>query len=183
MALLNTSFEVEGVAPGCPSGWTIATRSERQYAAFTDGAWDGFESGWDNDTYAFVFTGSPAAFLTLALTPKLVENFEEFWDTNQNYVFAFSGAAALFDTSPEAFEDFEENWDSNESYAFSLTGTLGSFDSGSPEDFEDFEEEWDSNESYVYTFSGTAADFDTAPEAFEDFEEDWLPDWQMTTIP
>jgi hypothetical protein len=187
MAFTNKSFEIAGVADGCPSGWTFASHAQRDYAIFgTAAPWETYETGWSNDTYKFAFVGvptdlTPAQFQTLLPAPKEVENFEEFWNTNHNYIYALAGASALFDTTPENYEDFEEEWSSNEGYVYTLTGTVGDFDT-SPEAFEDFEEDWDSNQSYVYTFSGTAADFDSAIEAYEDFEEEWLPDWQMVTI-
>lgn len=163
MAYTNTGFETAGASPGDAFGWTLVASQS-------------------NDRHAVFGTGSPALD---------AEGFEEEWDANEAYLFAFDPlvdiVAPLFDTdvgSGETFEDFEEGWSVNHGYSFTMgSSEQANFDS-TPEDAEDFEEEWDANEAYSFTMgSSTAAAFDVIPESFEDFEEDWSNVPHHTTMP
>lgn len=188
--IVNPSFETIGAGPGLADGWTFAsTASAETYATFnTADPWETFEAGWSNDTYLYSLTlGNTTAgeFQTAAPTPKFVENFEEFWDSNQSYSYGIDGTVADFDTAAGTLpvESFESYWVSGYLYALSAT-TTAIFNSADP--VEPFEAFWNSNHLYKYAFTGvgtdlTAATFDSAPESVEDFEEDWAAS-VMTTV-
>ena len=180
MTIANPSFEVAGASPGLAQNWTYT--SSASAAAYAD-----YDTG---------------------LEP--VEDFEEGWDSNESYLFAFDVvnlAPAEYQTNatnPKYVENFEEFWDANQSYAFGVVGTYAMY---STNNWEGFDQQWDSNESYLYALGATtsagietfesqwdanetyayalglttAAIYDTVPEAVEDFEEDWLQQ-VMTTL-
>lgn len=100
MAVLqNTSFETAGVGSGTAASWSLVTTgtaafevgllSPRAYGA------EDFESDWSNNTYKkFLEVGDTVAFsLTTLLvdTDKLVEDFEELWAGNQDYLKELEG--------------------------------------------------------------------------------------------
>lgn len=188
MAFSNLSFETDnGVNTGCAGGWVYACHAQLDYAEFGSSPWEAFESWVAGYLFAFVGIGTDlaqATFQTLQPTPKFFENFEEFWSSNESYVFDLAGANAAFDTTPQNFEDFEQEWDANESYKFSFTGigtdlAYGVFTSDG--NVEGFESGW---VTYKFSFTGVGTDltaglFDGAANAFENFEGTWTA---MTTI-
>jgi hypothetical protein len=77
-------------------------------ATFVQGSAEDFESGWDNDTFTLVFSGTDAVFTGAGQTNA--EDFESGWD-NDTFTLVFSGTAAewgLFPASTETFESFEQ---------------------------------------------------------------------------
>lgn len=181
-AFANLSFETAGASPGLAASWTYSSTVDVITIApydTTPEAWEDFEEDWANNAYKFAFIGAPtdltaAQYQTLHPVVKPFENFEEFWNSNQGYVFGLAGTIAVY-TGPRNFENFETDWNTNESYIYSLAtypGTTAAvYTPGSGD--EDFEGGWDTNQSYVYTFTGTAAVYDPAAAAFDDFEAGW----------
>lgn len=145
----------------------------------TEGASPGLAAAWSVDSFSA---------LTYADFPVLgYESFEELWDSNEDYVFAFTlvnttpAEYLTFIGSSKFYEDFEELW-SNDSYIYTLVATAAASYDVAPQAFEDFEEDWSSNQSYVFTFSGFAAPYNSpATESSERFEENW-DDLVMATI-
>ncbi len=200
MALANRGFETVGDSPGLASGWTFTDAdSVNEWAPFNTPSVsaEGFESEWDNDDYLFEFDDPNtqltfAAYTTVHVATKFVENFEEKWDSNEHYAFGIgSSTPAVYDDGAGgiAFENFEQEWDLNEDYVFELGIAVeqGTFD-GTYADF--FDQNWDSNQDYLFEFVGvgtdlTAAVYDGVTDMddtdFENFEQMW-PTMVMTTV-
>lgn len=190
MTFSNRGFETLGSAPGLAASWAFGTVSTAyEYAGYKydltvdEHAFENFEGEWaSNLNYNFEFDQpltelELAEYDTVGVGDKFVENFEELWTLNHEYLFTLSLLEqAAYDTVPSGFENFENEWTTNESYKFALApGDLESafYDFGA-QAYEDFEELWFT--SYVYNiFSGNSvrADYDVTPENHEDFEEDW----------
>ncbi len=160
MALANLGFETAGDAAGLASGWT-----------FTD---DDSVNEWAP------YNDPPVAF----------EAFEQDWDSNEDYLFAFddpntqlsSAEYTTIHVDTKFVEDFEEKWDSNEFYVFGIGSATPASYGG--QDFEDFEQDWDSNEDYIFAFVGVGDDLDEASfdgNAFENFEQSWDSNEDYTT--
>ena len=117
-----------------------------------------------------------------SILPETVEDFEEEWDSNEDYLFTLGPGTtlgALFDQAidPEGQEDFEEGWSQNELYIFQLASIeQADLNTDGFLEFESFETDWQGNNSYLFTFAPidvAVGQFDTTPQDFEDFEEEW----------
>lgn len=125
---------------------------------------------------------------------KAAENFEEFWNENESYLYSLLQAGAtvaeygtVIPLFTKYYEDFEELWNSNEEYQFVLGPTTAAdyqVDVGTVA-YEGFEEEWYDNQNFLHAFAPTdltAAVYEGA-EAYEDFEEGWNNDTYYTSLP
>lgn len=159
MGFLNPGFEEAGASPGEALGWTQnsnATAVEIAPWGANNLEIEGFEDGFDNDNYVYIFAqGSfEAAVFDGDLT---VENFESEWDSNEGYILAPNDAsweAAIFGSLLEDMETFEREWDDNQDYILlpaGMTIVAAQFGSGL-EDVEAFDSEWDNNENYEWTW-------------------------------
>ena len=171
--------QVTGTA-GDALNWTVWEVASVRVAGYDVGggkfvAWEGFELGWLNDDYLFIFGAGdtePASYLP---EPDDFESFELGWDNDL-------WSAELVSTDPQPVEDMESGWSTNENWEsdFDAVASAGAvYDS---EAVEDFEEQWRSNESFVFVMGATdTAQYDTGGQAFEDFEDEW-PLLVMQTI-
>lgn len=166
MSFVNTGFELPGVSLGEAEGWTHSeVASASTFASFDGDAldWEDFLEGWQSVAYLFqivsVVQTTPALMDTMLGVGEPVEDFEEGWLGNQNYVKSFSGGAS---TPVESFADW------NGSYDVELPAvTPGSFD-GEPA--EDFEEGWLDNENYEMVLGDTTTlEFNEGEEEVEKF--------------
>lgn len=146
MTVANPSFETAGAAPGLALGWTFSSQAAAMvYADFDAGV------------------------------PQAVEDFEEEWNANEAFVYAFEVAdltGAEYQTAsavPKYFEDFEQYWSSNQNYAYGVVGSLAVYDIAlaGTANFEGFDQVWDSNEDYLYALGASVS------AGVESFEGQW----------
>lgn len=101
-----------------------------------------FESGWQNNIFAPTIGLVEAAVFDAALTPELVEDFADGWQSNLNdtvYPHITASTAALFDG--DAYEDFSTGWSGSENRSETIAASTAlQFDGDVPEAVEDFEE-------------------------------------------
>jgi hypothetical protein len=175
----NLSFETAGASPGLAGSWSLAsTATAEEVATYeqadgADRAVDGFEHGWggpvvfDFDDVAGATAEYSAAFF---VTPRLREDFEIGWVTNQALLTDLGQSiAAEYDGEP--YESFETNWATDQEFITSFDD-VASVSGG----IETFATGW-STDGYLTSFvGGGTAEYDgDAGEFVEDFEETFVP--------
>ena len=184
-AIVNPSFEEQGLGPGEAKGWILTSLvTVEEWAAFGTnppravedfGEWDGTEAA------VFAFATAHLKVAIFGPANKEQESFEAGWG-NDTFLLDLGSTPtepAKFDAgTPEDVEDFEDDWLSGGSWASSwqdVTGQTAIFGPASMP-IETFEEGWRSNEGAVFSWAGVldqAANFDTTPEPVEDFEDEF----------
>ena len=176
MAILNPSFEEDGVNPGEAEHWTLQTvTSLERIAGFgpvSHEAWEAFER-WSD-----LLDDFDDLTVAIAFFDPLAEGYEDFEDAWNNDIYLTELPTGQVVTAPfggGAVEDMEGGW-SNVPFSTSwaeVAAVTGQFD-GEPR--EDFEEQWRSNQSYAWTWAAvtsSTAMFDAGADSNEDFENDW----------
>jgi len=173
-----------------PASWTVVEWTTAQETIDFPNpeyllALESFEIGWGNDDFLFAFVGVAfdleAAIFDAGPSPQVVETFEQFWSSNEDFLFVLGRTeAASFGASLELFDGFENGW-GNDAFVFVFDdsvepGTLLEAATSNPEDFESG---W-SNDSYLTEFDSPGTQLDAAEFAssdpFESFD-DVTPDY------
>ena len=177
MAILNPSFEEEGVLPGEAAHWTLtAVTSLEAVAGFgttPEQAWEAFER-WFELAATLGDVATARAFFGVGVDG--FEAFEVGWGSGAFLWDLLPAQVVVAEFGPDAVEDCESGWN-NEGFAWAWTDVsaiTGQFD-GEPR--EDFEDQWAGNQGLDWSWSTVAsaiAWFDSGQNR-EDFENDWTP--------
>lgn len=144
-AFQNLSFELNDFGDiGDADGWghTVqGTAIDSPVFGSTLAPFESFELGWDNNAFLFTINlltdAARPSLTTLSVVSKFTEDFEELWDSNQDYLWDIGTPTA----APLVADGFESGW-GNDAALLAPFGVLGDAIETVPGPLDTFESGW-----------------------------------------